>query len=117
MKDVERYMKMSHAITIVEDPYEGGYVVSFPELIGCLTCVDKAEDIIPMAMDAKRCWIEACLDMGLEIPEPCCRKGRAKWEPLCLRVKASLYRSLKKKAIKKGLSLTEYCIFLLEKGV
>lgn len=53
-----------HSIQVAEDPYEGGYVISFPDLVGCLTCVDKFEDIVPMAEDAKRSWMEAVLEMG-----------------------------------------------------
>ncbi len=116
MKDVEYYMKQSHPILIVEDPDEGGYAISFPDLIGCLSCAERPEDIIPMAMDAKRCWLEATLDMGQDVPEPCYTKGKAKFEPLYLRLKAPLYRALKRKAKKEGKSLRKYCLSLLEEG-
>ena len=76
MKDIEYYMKQPHPILIMKDPDEGGYVISFPDLIGCLSCVEKPEDIIPMAMDAKRCWLEATLDMGQDVPDPVTPKER-----------------------------------------
>ena len=48
----------------------GGYVVSFPELPGCLTCADAIESAILQAEDAKKAWLEAALEEQLPIPEP-----------------------------------------------
>ena len=47
---------------IVEDPYEGGYVVSFPDLPGCITCRETLQSALDNAQDAKRAWIEATLE-------------------------------------------------------
>mgnify|MGYP000815444970 CR=1 FL=1 len=46
MKTLSDYMKMNYRMEIVEDAEEGGFVVSFPELSGCLTCGDTKEKAI-----------------------------------------------------------------------
>ena len=38
MKTLNDYMKMSYRMEIVEDKEEGGFVVSFPDLPGFITC-------------------------------------------------------------------------------
>ena len=43
MKTLNDYMKMNYRMEIVEDADEGGFVVSFPELPGCLTCGETVE--------------------------------------------------------------------------
>lgn len=70
MKKIEKYLKGFYQLKITEDPYEGGFVVSFPELPGCITCVDSVKDILWMAEDAKRVWLEAAIEDGVNIPEP-----------------------------------------------
>ena len=37
MKTLNDYMKMSYRMEIVEDQDEGGFVVSYPDLPGCIT--------------------------------------------------------------------------------
>ena len=65
MKTLSDYMKINYRMKIVEDAEEGGFVVSFPELSGCLTCGDTKEKAI-----AKRAWFEAALEAGMEINIP-----------------------------------------------
>jgi len=55
---------------IVPDIEEGGYVVSFPDLPGCLTIGDTIEEAIKNAEDAKHAWFEAAMKNGVVINEP-----------------------------------------------
>ncbi len=54
---------------ILEDRDEGGYVVSFPELPGCMTCGATMESAPANASDAKKTWLEAAIEEGTEIRE------------------------------------------------
>ena len=38
MKIPEANMAMSHHMEIIEDKDEGGYVIYYPDLPGCITC-------------------------------------------------------------------------------
>ena len=51
MKTIDEYMKLPYRMEIIPDTEEGGYVVSFPELPGCLTCADTLEQA---AVNGKR---------------------------------------------------------------
>lgn len=53
MRTIEEYMKLPYKMEIVPDIEEGGYVVSFPDLPGCLTIGDTVEEAIKNAEDAK----------------------------------------------------------------
>ena len=64
MKTLEKCLSRSYRMVITEDRDEGGYVVSFPELPGCLTCGETVESALANAEDAKREWIAAALEDG-----------------------------------------------------
>ena len=70
MKTLNDYMAMNYRMEIIEDREEGGYVVSYPELPGCLTCGETIESAVANAIDAKKAWLEAALEEGIEIHEP-----------------------------------------------
>lgn len=55
---------------IIKDLSEGGYVASYPDLPGCLTCGDTLEEVVQNADDAKREWLLAAMEEGIDIPEP-----------------------------------------------
>lgn len=54
MKTLNEYMAMSYRMEIVEDKDEGGFVVSYPDLPGCITCGETIEHAVANAMDAKK---------------------------------------------------------------
>ena len=65
MKTLNDYMALPYRLEIVEDQEEGGYVVSYPDFPGCITCGDTIEDAMNNAKDAKKAWIEAALEDGI----------------------------------------------------
>ena len=70
MKTIEDYLRMNYTMEVIEDPTEGGFVVSFPELPGCITCGQTLENALANALDAKKAWLEAALEDVLVIQEP-----------------------------------------------
>mgnify|MGYP000685960870 CR=1 len=52
MKTLNEYLAMPYRMEIVEDREEGGFVVSFPELPGCITCGETLETAVANAQDA-----------------------------------------------------------------
>lgn len=69
-KTLNDYMAMPYRMKIIEDQDEGGFVVSYPDLPGCITCGETEERAIANALDAKKAWLEAALEDGVEIYEP-----------------------------------------------
>ena len=47
-------MKMPYRMEIVEDEEEGGFVVSYPDLPGCITCGETIESAVQNALDANK---------------------------------------------------------------
>lgn len=68
-KTLDDYMSMFYRMVVVEDKTEGGFVVSYPDLPGCITCGKTMESAIANALDAKKSWLEAALEEGVEIYE------------------------------------------------
>ena len=62
MKTMNEYMSMSYKMEIIEDQDEGGFVISYPDLPGCITCGETIESAMQNAKDAKREWIGAALE-------------------------------------------------------
>ena len=103
MKTLNDYFTMNYRMEIVEDKDEGGFVVSFPELPGCITCGETVESAVANALDAKKAWLEAAMEDGIEIHEPDSLEdysGQFK-----LRIPRSLHRSLAEHSKKEGISI------------
>ncbi len=114
MKTLDEYMQLPYKMEIVPDLEEGGYVVSYPDLPGCLTCGETIEKAITNAMDAKKTWLEAALEDGIIINEPNCLEdysGQFK-----LRLPKSLHRQLAESSKREGISMNQYCLYLLAKN-
>ena len=69
-KDLEYYMSLDYRIEVIHDEEEGGYALYCPELPGCITCAETLEEGYVMLEDAKECWLLACSEDGISIPEP-----------------------------------------------
>ena len=114
MKMLNDYMKMNYRMEVIEDKEEGGFVVSFPELPGCITCGETIEVAVTNALDAKKAWLEAAIEDGIQVYEPNNLEeysGQFK-----LRIPKSLHRSLAEHSKREGISMNQYCVYLLSKN-
>lgn len=111
---IDDYMRLPYRMEIVEDPDEGGFVVSFPELPGCLSQGETLEAAFSNAQDAKRAWIDAVLEQGDTVPLP--DSDNAYSGQFKLRIPRSLHRSLAEHAKKENVSMNQYCVYLLSRN-
>ena len=114
MKTLEYYLSLPYRLEIVPDPDEGGYVASYPELRGCVTCGDTVEAVVRNAADSKREWLMAAIEDGLVIPEPSDAENYS--GQFKLRIPKSLHKSLAEHSKAEGISLNQYCLYLLAKN-
>ena len=114
MKTFEHYMSNFYRIEIIEDKEEGGFVVSYPELPGCISCGETVESALENAKDAKEEWIKAALEEGIEIQEPDSLENYS--GQFKLRIPRSLHRSLAEHSQREGISMNQYCVYLLAKN-
>lgn len=114
MKTIEEYMLLPYKMELIPDSAEGGYAVSFPELPGCMSVGDTIEEAIQNAMDAKRAWFEAAIEEGITINEPDSLESYS--GQFKLRIPKSLHRSLAEHSKAEGISMNQYCLYLLTKN-
>ncbi|MBR2008716.1 MAG: type II toxin-antitoxin system HicB family antitoxin [Peptococcaceae bacterium] len=113
MKTLDEYMTLPYRMEIVPDTEEGGYTVYFPDLTGCISCGDTIESAIANANDAKKAWLIAALEDGLTIPEP--NQLEQYSGQFKLRIPKSLHRQLAEHSKREGISMNQYCLYLLTK--
>lgn len=114
MKKLSDYLEIPYKMEIVEEKDEGGYVVSYPDLPGCITSGETIEAAIMNAKDAKKAWLEAALEEGIQIYEPGSLEtysGQFK-----LRIPRSLHRLLAEHSKEEGISMNQYCVYLLSRN-
>lgn len=115
MKTIEYYMNLPYRIEIIPDD-EGGFTALYPELPGCITTADSSDKIFQNAIDAKKAWLEAALEDGVEIKEPDERNPEDYSGQFKLRIPKSLHMTLSLNARREGISMNQYCIYILSKG-
>ena len=114
MRTIDEYMRLPYRMEVIPDPEEGGFAVRFPELPGCLTCADTLEEAVHNAADCKKEWLTAAMEDGIDIPEPVSEdeySGQFK-----LRIPKSLHKSLAEHSKAEGISMNQYCLYLLTKN-
>lgn len=114
MKELGYYKQLNYRLEVKKDS-EGGYVLSYPDLKGCITCAPDLTSGLELIDDAQTAWLEAAIEDGLEIPEP---KDTAEYSgQFKLRLPKSLHRELSERAQEEGISMNQYCLYLLSKNI
>ena len=117
MKTIKYYMDLPYRLELIPDIDEGGYVARYPDLPGCITCSDTMEGALANILDAKRAWLEAALQDGIAIAEPSVDLDLSQYSgQFKLRMPKSLHRSLSIHAKQEGISMNQYCLYLLSKN-
>ncbi len=111
--ELEKYARMAYPINVVADE-DGGYVVVYPDLPGCITQVETLEEIPAMAREILELWVESELELGHSIPPPSYPEEYS--GKFNLRLPRSLHRRLAESAEREGVSLNQYVVSLLEAG-
>ncbi len=60
----------AHVVSPLPPEEGGGFLISFPDLPGCMSDGETIEEAIQNGRDAFLAWISARADMGREIPKP-----------------------------------------------
>jgi antitoxin HicB len=106
-------LALDYPLNVIADP-DGGYVVEFPDLPGCMTQVETLAELSPMAEEVRRLWLETTYEQGLEIPLPSYPEEYS--GTLSLRVPRSLHRALAEAAKREGVSVDQYVLTLLSRA-
>lgn len=63
-------LRTPYTFIAIADQDDGGWVIVYPDLPGCVTQADTHEEAARMAKDAFETWITYRYEEGLPIPEP-----------------------------------------------
>ncbi len=97
-------------MTSIEYPFEmrplsdeegGGWLITFPDLPGCMSDGETPEEAIVNGKDALQCWVQACKDDGRNIPQP----GDPASGKFITRIPKSLHSRLVSRAKQEGVSM------------
>ena len=116
-KKLDYYMSLDYELIIKKCKKEdgGGYIVTCPDLVGFLTGGDTLEEVQNNIVESKRTYFDAFED-NEEIPLPgsCELKFNGK---ILIRTPKSLHKELVELSEKENISLNQYILYLLSKGV
>jgi antitoxin HicB len=79
----------------------GGYLITFPDLPGCMADGDTPQEAIKNGLDAVRSWLETAREFNDPIPEP----GESNSGKFVTRVPKSLHARLIARAKREGVSM------------
>ena len=118
MSSLEEYKNMEYPSRIEKLAPEdgGGYYITYPDLLGCSSDGETIEEAIQMGEDARMCWIETAIELGREIPKPFSFTDNYKGR-ITVRVPKTMHKELIDEANDEGISLNQYLIYLLSKGM
>lgn len=89
----------------------GGWLISFPDLPGCMSDGETPEEAITNGRDALEAWTAAMKESGREIPKP----GGAQGGKFIVRVPRSIHARLSARARQEGVSMNALVsVFLAE---
>ena len=109
-KTLEYFLALSYSIE-VQQAEEGGFVISIPELPGCITQVEQWEDAYSSIDEVRKEWIKAAYEDGAEIPLP--KSGKEYSGKFVLRIPKSMHRRLDERAEDEGVSLNTLLISMI----
>jgi len=107
---LEEILSREYSFNVLADP-DGGYVIIFPDLSGCVTQVETLAEIPEMADEARRLWLEVAYEDGAAIPPP--SHPEAYSGKFNVRLPRSLHRELVEEADREGVSLNQHVVTLL----
>ena len=108
------YLALNYPFNVVADP-DGGYVVIFPDLPGCMTQAETLGEVGTLAEEIRSLWLETAYEQGLEIPLPSYPETEYSGK-FNVRLPRSLHRSLAEAAEHEGVSLNQYVVGVLSRG-
>jgi predicted RNase H-like HicB family nuclease len=106
-----------HIIAPLSTEDGGGYMITFPDLPGCISDGETLEEALVNGRDAFSCWVAAQVDLGKVIPVPTHYDEEGKPVKFVQRLPRSLHASLQARAKADGVSLNTLVLALIAEGL
>ena len=111
----------AHLISPLSDEDGGGYLITFPDLPGCMADGESEADAVQNGRDAFIAVVSALADMGRDIPAPSFTPedaaAPAASGKFVARVPKSIHAKLTSRAKAEGVSLNTLVLTLIAEGL
>jgi len=107
----------AHVVEPLSDQDGGGYLITFPDLPGCMSDGETIEEAMTHGNDAFSAWMSARAHLGKPIPKPTRHGESANPVRLMQRLPRSLHANLVARAKAEGTSLNTLVTMLLAEGL
>ena len=107
---LEQALDLDYRFNVIAQA-EGGFVIQFPDLPGCMTQVDDIADVSAAAEEIRTLWLETADELGQSLPAPVYpEEFSGKFN---VRIPKSLHRDLAHRAADEGVSLNQLVVSIL----
>ncbi|TXG80457.1 MAG: type II toxin-antitoxin system HicB family antitoxin [Thermomicrobiales bacterium] len=110
MVTLDEALARDYRFDVIADP-DGGFVIRFPDLPGCMTQVERIEDVGAAAEEIRTLWLETAAEAGQDLPGPTFQEEFS--GKFNVRIPRSLHRDLVHHAAEEGVSLNQLVVSLL----
>ena len=111
----------AHIIEPLSAEEGGGFLITFPDLPGCMSDGETEAEAIANGRDAFLCWVSAVADMDKTIPSPTFRTAVTALVELSgkfvQRVPKSIHAQLAARARHEGVSLNSLVLTFIAEGL
>lgn len=116
LKDLRYYLNLNYEFKLrqLSDEEGSGWFVEIPLLPGCMSDGETVEKAMNNIQDAKKSWIQTSLELNRPIPEPTNDSFSGQ---LRLRMPKSLYKILSEQAKAESVSLNQFIVYQLSRGI
>ena len=105
----------THVVRPLTTEEGGGFLISFPELSGCISDGETVEEAIINGRDVFACYVTALIDMGREVPAP--NSNADVSGKFLVRLPKSLHAQLANRSKREGVSLNTLVVSYVAAGV
>lgn len=109
----------SHIISQIQKEDGGGFLITFPDLPGCMSDGATEAEAVTNGRDAFKAWVSARKDAGKEIPEPFYRPDTVPEVSgkFVTRLPKSVHAKLAERAKAEGVSLNTLVLAFVAEGL
>ena len=109
----------SHVISQIPKEDGGGFLITFPDLPGCLSDGETEAEAVTNGKDAFKAWVSARKDSGKEIPAPFYRPDTVPEVSgkFVTRLPKSVHAKLAERAKAEGVSLNTLVLAFVAEGL
>ncbi len=109
----------THIVSPIPPSDGGGYLITFPDLPGCMSDGETEAEALANGRDAFTSWVSARADIGKKIPEPSYRPEPAPTASgrFVTRLPKSIHAKLAERAKVEGVSLNTLVLALIAEGL